>query len=387
MVSKKVLVVVLLSILTLVSLALSRYSLEQDSFTGLCVRSSPSFSLLYDGRVTVAVGRQLKVGEIYTVEGRLRKTERGLWMDAASAARSNPMFPLEGIEGAYWYSNGPLLLTPRRVYLPYPLNVSKGAFVRLKGLTYGSKFYPVKVEEVGRFHALRDGMPYSVGGVVLYGGNPATLWNGSEEFRVYLPYGLTLKPGSRVRVLGIARLYSTVTLYIGDRGDVEFLGPAESKPLEIADIGEIATGECLVVKSTPRYLNLNCTSLRLYGFRARPGDTLRFKALKRKSSLFCLECFVIKPREELPNGICSFNESSFARISGTAAWVKTYRNGFGIANVTNGTCSVLLKLPSRLGVSMVEGDNVTAYGFFTLYRGKPAFEVQSGDDLCCGKRC
>ncbi|AIU69444.1 hypothetical protein TEU_03265 [Thermococcus eurythermalis] len=387
MVSKKELVVALALSLILVSLALSRYSLERDSFTGLCVRSSPSFSLLYDGREAVAVGRQLNVGEIYTVEGRLRKTENGLWMDVASAIRSNATFPLERIEGAYWYSNGPLLLTPRRVYLPYPLNVSKGAFVRVQGLTYGSKFYPVKVEEIGSFHELRNGMPYSVDGVVLYGGNPATLWNGSEEFRVYLPYGLTLKPGSRVRVLGIARLHSTVILYAGDGGDVEFLGPAESKPLENAKIGETATGECLVIKSTSRYLNLNCTSLRLYGFRARPGDTLRFKALRRKSSLLCLECSVVRPREKLPNGICSFREGSFARISGTAVRVKTYRNGFGIANVTNGTCSVLLKLPSRLGVSLVEGDNVTAYGFFTLYKGKPAFEVQSGDDLCCGKRC
>ncbi|MEO2151218.1 MAG: hypothetical protein ABGW50_00965, partial [Thermococcus sp.] len=91
--------------------------------------------------------------------------------------------------------------------------------------------------------------------------------------------------------------------------------------------------------------------------------------------------------EELPNGICSFREGSFARISGRVAWVRVYRSGFGLANVTNGTCWVLLKIPSRLDISLVENESVTAYGFFTTYRGKPAFEVQSGDDLCSGKRC
>ncbi|WP_240921653.1 hypothetical protein [Thermococcus sp. 21S9] len=376
-----------MSSLLFVSLALSRYSPEKDSFTGLCVYSSGSLSVLYNGTVTVALGRPLELGKAYTVEGRLRTTNRGLWMDVSTVVPANVTFPLEIIEGAYRYSNGPILLTPSRVRLAYPINASKGSLVRLEGLTYGSKFYPLNVEELGYLKEPKNGMPYPLEGVVIYGGNPATVWNGSEEFRVYLPHDLSLRPSLRVRVLGVARLYSTITLYVGSVNDVKVLGPAEKKSINLAETGEIATGECLVIKSTSRYLKLNCTGLRLYGFSARTGDTVRFEALRRKSSLFCLDCSVTKPREELPNGICSFEDGSFARISGKVTWVKVYRNGFGIANITNGTCSVLLKLPSRLGVSLMENESVTAYGFFTTYRGKPAFEVQSGEDLCSGKHC
>ncbi|WP_367884799.1 hypothetical protein [Thermococcus sp. JCM 11816] len=68
--------------------------------------------------------------------------------------------------------------------------------------------------------------------------------------------------------------------------------------------------------------------------------------------------------------------------------MKRYRNGFGLANVTDGNCWVLLKLPPKsLGISVASGENVTAYGFFTTYREKPAFEIQSGEDLCSGSSC
>ena len=387
MVKKRLLMIVLMSSLVFVSLALSRYSPEKDSFTGLCVYSSGSVSILYNGTTTLALGERLKVGEVYTVEGRLRKTERGLWMDVSSLTPANATFPLEGIEGAYWYSGGPVLLTPSRVRLACPLNVSKGSLVKLEGLTYGLKFYPLRVHELGYLKEPKNGMPYPLEGVVLYGGNPVTLWNGSEEFRVYLPHGLSLKPGLRVRVLGVARLYSTITLYVDSGDDLKVIGPAEEKPLKLAKTGEIAIGECLVLKGTTRYLKLNCTRMKLYGFSARTGDTVRFRALRRKSSLLCLDCSVVKPREELPNEICSFREGSFAKISGKVTWVKVYRNGFGLVNVTNGTCWVLLKIPSRLNISLVENESVTAYGFFTTYRGKPAFEIQSGDDVCSGKLC
>lgn len=380
-------VFVLLSSLFIVSLSLSRYSPEKESFTGLCVYSSGSLSVLYNGTATVALGKSLELGRVYTVEGRLRATHRGLWMDVSAVVPANATFPLESLEGAYWYSNGPVLLTPSRVLLAYALTVPKGSRVRLEGLTYGSKFYPVNVEELGYLREPKNGMPYPLEGVVLYGGNPAAVWNGSEEFRVYLPHGLSLRPGLRVKVLGVVRLYSTITLYVDSVNDVNVLGSAEKKPINLAQIGDIATGECLVIKSTSRYLKLDCTSLRLYGFHARTGDTVRFEALRRKSSLLCLNCSIVKPREKLPNGICSFNEGSFARISGKVTWVTVYRSGFGIANVTNGTCSVLLKLPSRLGVSLAENESITTYGFFTTYRGKPAFEVQSGEDLCSGKHC
>ena len=387
MVSRKTLTVVLLSSLIVVSLALSRYSPETDSFTGLCVYSSDSFSVLYNGSVSLAVREHLELGNVYRVEGRLRKTSRGLWIDASSIVLANVTFPLERVEGAYWVTYYPQLLTPARVRLAYPLNVSKGELVRVYGLSYGGKFYPLRVEELGHSKEPRNGMPYPLEGVVLYGGNPATLWNGSEAFRVYLPHGLSLKPGQRVRVLGIVRLYSTITLYVDSAGEIRVLGYSEMKPLNLAGIGEIATGECLVIGRTSRYLRLDCTSLKLYGFSARVGDTVKFTALRRKSSLLCLNCTVLRPREELPNAICSFEEGNFARISGRVAWVKVYKNGFGIANITNGSCSILLKLPSRLGVSLVENETVTAYGSFTTYRGRPAFEVSSGDDICSGRHC
>ncbi|WP_457742064.1 hypothetical protein [Thermococcus sp.] len=387
MVSKNIVIVVLFSSLIIVSLALSRYSPENDSFTGLCVYSSGSFSVLYNGSTSVAVGEKLELGNVYKVEGRLRITHRGFWIDVSSVFPANATFPLERVEGAYWHSNGPVLLTPSRHRLAYPINVSKGELVVLKGLSYGSKFYPLKVKELGYLEEPKDGMPYLLEGVVLYGGNPVTLWNGSEEFRVYLPHGVKLKPGLRVWVLGVVRLYSIITLYVDSSEDIEVLGSTDKRPIKLAEIGEIGTGECLVTERTSRYLRLNCTSLKLYGFSARVGDTLRFEALRRKSSLLCLNCSVAKPREELPNGICNFDKGNFAKISGKVSWVKIYRNGFGIANVTNGTCSVLLKISSRLGISLTENESVTAYGFFTTYRGRPAFEVHSGDDVCFGRYC
>jgi len=378
--------VVLMFSLAAVSLVLSTYSVEKDSFTGLCVRSG-EYSVLYNGTAVVIVGEHLELGKVYTVEGRLREAGETLWVDVSSVRPASVTFPLESVEGAYWYSFGPVLLTPLRVRLAYPINASKGSLVKVEGLTYGSKFYPVKAVELGYLKEPENGMPYLLEGVVLYGGNPSVIWNGSEEFRVYLPHGHSLEPGLRVRVLGIARLYSTITIYVDSSDDVVVLGTAEEKPINLAQVGEVATGECLVVKATLRYLTLNCTNLRLYGFTARTGDTVRFEALRRKSSLLCLNCSLAKPREELPNGICSFQEGSFAKISGRVAWVKVYRNGFGIANVTNGTCSVILKLPLRLNVSLTENESVTAYGFFTTYRGKPAFQVNSGDDLCSGRQC
>ena len=387
MVSRRVLFVVLLSSLLFVSLALSRYSSEGDSFTGLCVYSSGGFSLLYNGSSSVAVNGNLELGKVYTVTGRLKETPKGLWMDVSSLSLGNITFPLETLEGAYWMSYYPQLLTPARVRLAYPLNVFKGELARVEGLSYGDKFYPLRVERLGYLKEPRDGMPYLLRGVVLRGGNPAEVWNGSEAFRVYLPHSVSLKPGFKVEVLGIVRLYSTITIYVNAREDVQIPGTAEEKPVERARVGEIAVGRCLVVGKTSRYLKLNCTKLGLYGFTARVGDEVQFKALRRESSLLCLDCSIVKSREELSNGICHFEEGNFAKISGKVAWVRVYKNGFGIANVTNGSCSILLKLPSRLGVSVVENENVTAYGVFTTYRGRPAFEVNSGDDICSGRHC
>ncbi|WP_456422941.1 hypothetical protein [Thermococcus sp.] len=387
MVSRKVLVIVLVSSLLLVSLALIHYSPEGDYFTGLCVYSSGGFSVLYNGSTSVAIGEKLEPGKVYTVTGRLRETSKGLWMDVSSLSLGNVTFPLETIEGAYWVSYSPLLLTPARVHLAYPIDVSKGELVRVEGLSYGGKFYPVKVRALGYLEEPRDGMPYLIEGVVLYGGNPIEVWNGSEAFRVYLPHGVSLRPGLKVEVLGIARLYSTITLYVSSSEDLQVLGTAEGKSVERAGVGDIAVGRCLVLRKTSRYLKLNCTELKLYGFTARVGDEVQFKALRRESSLLCLDCSIVKPREELSNGICHFEEGNFAKISGKVAWVKVYKNGFGLANVTNGTCSLILKIPSKLGISLRENESLTAYGFFTTYRGIPAFKVESGEDVCLGRFC
>jgi len=222
-----------------------------------------------------------------------------------------------------------------------------------------------------------------VEGVVLYTGKKTVLWNGSEEIALYLPYGTELKPGQRVKVLGIVRFYSKLSLFVDSPEDVEALGTAVERPIDEARVGDIATGNCTVIGSG-RSLKLNCTDLRLYGFSARTGDVIHFEALRRRSSLLCLNCTVVVPREELPNGLCSFSPEKFSKITGNISWVKVYRNGFGLANVTNGNCWVLLKLRKSLRISLSANETITAYGFFTTYRDMPAFEVESGDDLCSG---
>jgi len=386
-VKNKMVIVVLFVSLAIVSIALGRYSPQSDSFTGLCVLSRPGFSVLYNGSTTVAVGKALEVGKVYSVVGRIRRTSRGLWIDAAKVEWAEPNFKLDSLKGAYWYSHSsPVLLVPGRVYLAYPLNASRGEIVSLKGLFYGRTFYPVDVERLGYLRTPEDGLPYLLRGVVMKPGNPAELWNGSELFRAYLPHGLELEAGKEVEVLGIVRFYSKITVYVDRPEDLRVVGMAGKVPVEKAEYGQIATGECLVLRAG-HYLSLNCTSLRFYGCKARAGDVIRFEALRGKSSLRGLSCTLAKPRENLTNSICSPESGQFGKIEGRISWVKVYRNGFGIANVTNGTCWVLLKLPSSLGVSVFENESLTAYGLFATYHGKPAFQVSSGEDLCLGKRC
>ncbi|WP_231855737.1 hypothetical protein [Thermococcus peptonophilus] len=373
--------------LTIVSLALIRISPpKEDAFTGLCVYSSPGFSTLYNGNQSVAIGRSLEVGRVYTAYGRLRKTSRGLWMDVSSLQVSPPNFPLESIEGAYWTDRSPQLLTPERVYLASPINASKGELVLVKGLEYGKNFYPIEVHTRGLPASPKNGFPFVVEGVVLSTGRYISIWNGSEEFKVLKLRGVEVSPGQRVRVVGIVRVRDYIYLYPSESEDITLLGYSESKPLWNSSIGDIVETECLVLNSGST-LKLNCTDLRLYGFKARTGDLLHIRALRRKSSLLCLNCSIVQPREKLPNELCGYSPGNFAKISGTVTWVKRYRNGFGLANVTYGNCWVLLKLPTSLGVSVTSGENVTAYGFFTTYREKPAFEVRSGDDICSGSSC
>ena len=364
-------------------LVIGNQRVESSEFVGVCVYSGDGFSILTDGQGSVGVYSSLEVGRVYRVTGVPFNSSSGIRIRPESIEQTEPTFPLETTTGAYWPSRGYYLLTPTKVRLAVPLDIPKGEFVRVEGMWYGGKFYPVRYSRVSPPKEPSDGMPWAVEGTILYSGQKTVLWNGSEEIALYLPYGTELKPGQRVRVLGIVRFYSTLSLLVDSKDDVALLGMAQEKPLMGAEIGDIATGTCMVVESG-RSLRLNCTDMRVYGFSARRGDVIQFKALRRKSSLLCLNCIVVNPRESLPNGICSFSEGKFARIAGNVSWVKVYRNGFGIANVTHGDCWIIIKLRKSLNVSVQPNETLEAYGFFTTYRNMPAFEVNSGDDLCCG---
>ncbi|ASJ06324.1 hypothetical protein [Thermococcus pacificus] len=382
---EKLSIVLIAALLTVLGLLLvtGNERVESKSFVGLCVYSGEGFSVLTDGERTVGVYASLELGKVYRVEGIPFNSTSGLKIRPERVYPSTPTFPLDSITGAYWLSGVSYLLTPAKVRLALPLPADKGELVRVSGLWYGEKFYPVNHTRLGFPKKPSDDMPWAVEGVVLYSGGKTILWNGSEEVVLYLPYGAELKLGQRVRVVGIVRFYSKLSLFVDSPADVVVTGTAEKKPLRKARVGDVAVGNCTAV-SAGRSLGLDCTELRLYGFSARVGDSIHFEALWRRSSLICLNCTVTVPREELPNDICSFSPGEFARISGNVSWVRVYKNGFGIANVTSGRCWVLLKLRKSLGVSVRANQTVTAYGFFTTYRDMPAFEVKSGDDLCSG---
>ena len=385
MVNNSRVIVVLIAGILIVALALFKVGDDKGgSFVGLCVYSTSGFSVLTNGTVSVGVSATLKPGEVYLLEGRLYRSRSGLRMDPSKVKFSEPTFPLKELRGAYWPSRGLYLLTPERIRLGLPLNVPKGAYVLIRGLFYGARFYPVTYTQTVPPEGPEDGMPWWVGGVVIYSGRRTVLWNGSEEFALYLPYGTKLEVGTRVRVLGIFRRYSMPSIVVDSGDDVSVIGMAPLVRVGEAKIGEIATGSCAVVGRGKSYLRLNCTKLKLYGFKARDGDVIRFEALVRKSSMLCLNCTVERKREELPNGICNFSPGKLAKISGTVTWVKVYGNGFGLANVTYGDCWVLLKLRKSLGVSLRTNETVTAYGTFTTYRGMPALEIESGEDVCSG---
>ena len=385
MVTNKRLTVVLLigSLVVLLIMARIGATTNADEFTGVCVYSSGSFSLLSDGRTTVGVYTSLREGEVYRVVGRLYNTTSGVRLRDARIEPAEPDFPLSTLEGAYWPSSGPYILTPGRVRLATPIPVEKGRMVRIEGIWYRNRFYPVRYRVLGFLKKPKDGMPWVVEGTVIYNGSRTVLWNGSEEVVLYPPYGTSLEVGKRVRAVGIARFYSKLSLIVDSPDDVVVTGSAERVPVSEASIGDIAVGNCTVVDAG-RYLRLNCAELKLYGFDARVGDRIHFEAVRRRFSLYCLRCYIIEPREGLPNGICSFSDGTFARIAGRVKWVRVYRNGFGLANVTNDDCWVLIKLRKSLNVSLEVNETVTAYGFFTTYRNMPAFDVPSGDDLCSG---
>ncbi|EEB74650.1 hypothetical protein [Thermococcus sp. AM4] len=360
-------------------------------FVGICVRAEKSYSLLFNSTDTLLVPGRLKVGRLYLISGEIKETKAGLRVNGRYSIEEPQTRPawLEEIEGAYWTrGRKQYVLTPDWVELGRPLDVRKGNLVKALGVKYGSKFYPMEVisaEEPPR--SIRDGMPALVRGTVLgtFGSdNRVVLWNGSERLYVYLPHGQSLERGLLVEILGRIRITSRVNVYVDDMSDVRKLGHPKALPVGETSIGEIGEGRCLVLRVMKSGLQLNCTALKLRGFEARAGDTVEVRALNTGSSLVCLDCRLSLPRERLPNGVCNFREGMFSRVSGRVEWVKRYNNGFTLANVTSGKCWVLLKLPKSLGVEVEEGTRVTAYGTFTDYRGKPALQVSSGDDVCSG---
>jgi DNA/RNA endonuclease YhcR with UshA esterase domain len=111
------------------------------------------------------------------------------------------------------------------------------------------------------------------------------------------------------------------------------------------------------------------------------GDIIKFKALRRENSLYCLSCSIKIPRRSLENSICAPKEG-IIKVHGQVKEVKIYKNGFGLANITYRNCSILLKLRKSLNIAIAENQTITAFGYYTTYRGKPALEVQSREDIC-----
>jgi len=377
---RRILVIFLVLLLSLSFLYVLSDTRSGDVFTGVCVYSTSSFSVLSNGSWSVGVSRKLTPGRVYRIEGRFYDGKRR--MKVSRAVPSKPEFPLNHIEGYYWRSRGCYILSPRKTALGVCLNVTRGTKISAYGVFSSGKFYPVRYTRLPSGNGPMDGIPWKVEGVILSAGSRPVLWNGTDEVVLYVPYGVHLRPGERVRVEGIARYYSRLSLLVDSPSAIRVLGMAGRADIGNASIGQIAVGRCMVVKEG-RSLKLNCTKKRLYGINARVGDVVAVKAVVRKASLYCVSCRVVSPREKLPNSICR-PKVGVIRVSGRVEWVKTYSTGFGLANLTNGRCWVLLKLRSSLGVSLARGQEVTAYGLYTLYRGMPALNIGSGEDVCSG---
>ncbi len=361
----------------------------ETTFEGVCVRSSSTYSLLFNGSELLFIPEKLDVGTAYRITGIIKKESEGLRTSGKFKMETlkGPAEWMSIINGSYWESGGhAYVLTPEWVRLARKINAGKGSKILTWGIQYGSTFYPsgyvVVSGPTGRF---RDGFPVLVRGVVLKDAGETVLWDGGRRIYLHLPYGEKLKPGSAVWVLGRARVSYKLELYVDSMADVRYLGVPGAVKGEDAQTGELVNMTCLVTEALRSGLKLSCTDLKLRGFQARAGDMVSFTAIRDGDSLRCINCAVSTPRELLPNSICNFSEGSFAKVSGKAVWVKRYRSGFGIANVSSGECWVLLKLPKSLDVEIETGENITAYGRFTLYRGEPAFSVESGDDVCSGK--
>ncbi|CAB49095.1 hypothetical protein [Pyrococcus abyssi] len=177
-------------------------------FSGVCGYSSGDFSILTDGKMSIPVYAPLKVGKVYKVIG--------VYRNGGIKPReiTNGSVELETIVGAYWFDYAPSILTPRRVYLKYPINASPGDIVEVKGAFFGSKLVPVSYKKLGHIEEPKDGYPLEIEGRVVKGGNPSYVkWRG-RTIKVYLKDNASLETGSFVNVLGIVRVYGNkITMY------------------------------------------------------------------------------------------------------------------------------------------------------------------------------
>ncbi|WP_461865420.1 hypothetical protein [Thermococcus sp.] len=364
----------------------NKQELKLVNFTGLCIYSSPGFSVLTNGEKKIAILGTLKTGTIYKVSGIMLNSTYGNRLKPVNISRTNlSALKLKNVTGVFWRDEGCYLLTPSRIKLAWCPNATKGTLLKVEGINYGHLFYPMNFSSKGYPKNPENGMPFLAEGIVIYTSPNAVIWNGTEEIRLYLPYHTHLKLGERVRVLGIVKFYSMLTIVVESPEDIKIIGEARKISIDEASIGDIAEGTCMVLDSG-RAISLNCTTLKLYGFSAKRGDIVKFEAIRRKSSLYCLKCIVIASRNTLSNDICTPKLGKFGKIEGKVKWVRVYKNGFGLANITRNSCWVLLKLPKSMKISLRENQTITAFGTFTTYRGMPAFQVKSREDIC-SKRC
>ncbi|NJF25600.1 hypothetical protein [Thermococcus sp. Bubb.Bath] len=383
------LVLISMALLSAILLMQSHPEEGQGTFEGVCVRSSSTYSLLFNGSKLLFLPEKLDIGTAYRVTGLIKKDENGLKVSGRFKVKplKGPTGWMEAINGSYWErGSGAYLLTPAWVKLAREINVEKGSSILIWGVQYGSAFYPSDYVVISRPTGMfRDGFPVLVRGVILESSKETVLWDGGRRIYLHLQYGEKLTPGSTVWVLGRARVSYRLELYVDSMEDVRYLGMPRTVKGKAPQTGELVNMSCIVTGVLRTGLRLNCTDFKLKGFQARAGDRVSFIAIRDGTGLRCINCTVSTPREFLLNSICNFSEGNFARISGKVEWMKRYRSGFGIANMSNGKCWVLLKLPKSLGVDVEGGENITAYGGFTLYRGEPAFSVESGDDVCSGR--
>ena len=377
-------IVLLMGLYTIGSDVVSSKTLQEAEkgdiveFYGMCVKAKDSYSVLFNGKESIVVFERLNVSQIYEIKGKLYQ-EKGIVPILIKKAEKEKL-NVTKIKGAIWWKNNKCyLLTPKKIYLQRCLEIEKGKVIEADGIIYDDIFYPIFYREEDYLKNPMDGMPYKINGTVLYGGNPATIWK-NEKIKVYLPYKVTLKEGQKVEILGIADLKSTLTLYVSSQEDVKLLNNTEVSRIGNERVGDIVSGTCQVIKSS-RFLKLNCTKLRFYGFNANVGDIIKFKALRRENSLYCLSCSIKIPRRSLENSICA-PKKGIIKVHGQVKEVKIYKNGFELANITYRNCSILLKLRKSLNIAIAENQTITAFGYYTTYRGKPALEVQSREDIC-----